>query len=235
MKPGSLPFIAGSGLIIIVAACQGPPPPIPQSPVQSSMYRHFALARDMRTFSVSGELDILRSTARELVETEESWGMPPGADAFVGRIHEAAGRVADAPDIVLAADAVAQVAAECGACHVANDVDLGSRFQTTAPLENGSVSRHMARLAWVSRLLWDGLIGPSDRTWATGAEALATAESFPGPVTQYVPQAETEGAAGRLRELGEQAAVTDNSGERAVLLARIWGVCADCHTQAGIH
>ena len=42
MRPGALAFVtAASGLLVILAGCR--PPMLPQSPVQSSMHRRFAL------------------------------------------------------------------------------------------------------------------------------------------------------------------------------------------------
>lgn len=215
-----------------LAGCAPDPVP-PQSPVQTTMYRHFALARDMRSFAVSGELDRLREVALELSEAEEAWGLPPGSADHLDRVRRSARQASEAGTLAEAQGATADLAQACGDCHLANQVDLGSRFRTVAPLSNGSVARHMNRLAWVSRLLWDGLIGPSERTWSTGAGALVDTSAFPGPTATHVPSSVVQESARALAELAAEAVVTEPQG-RPRLLERMWGVCTDCHAQAGI-
>lgn len=227
-------LLTAAGSALLAAACQAPPPAPPTAPVRTAMYRHFALARDLRTFSVTGELEMIRTVAAELARTEEAWGLPPGADARVARIKELARRAASSTDIADAHHAVSALAAECGACHLANDVDLGGRFQTAPPLADGSVARHMNYLAWISRLLWDGLVGPSQRTWTTGAGALVGDDAFPDPAARHVPPTEVERSARRLRDLGEEAVLAEDAASRANILAQVWDVCADCHLQAGV-
>ena len=164
------------GLALSLAACSAAPP-APQemvSPVQERMFRHFALARDLRSLAVAGDLDRIAVTAEELAAdaTEETWGLPPDSDRWLVELRAAATRAAEAENLEDATFAVAEVAALCGDCHVAHESGLGERFQTSAPYLDDPSVRHQNYLSWVSRLLWDGLVGPSERTWNTGAGAL---------------------------------------------------------------
>lgn len=220
---------------LLIAGCQpSSGPPTAASPVLEQMFAHFAMARDLRTAAVNGDMDQLRVTAEALADTEPTWGMPPGSETFRRDVHAAARRVAAAADMADAAQGVAQVAAQCGACHLANDGSLGEKFQVAAPLMNDPVTRHANRLSWASRLLWDGLVGPSEAMWRTGAAALASTEGIPAPRGTQVPAALVDRAGERLAGLGTDAAVAVDIGVRVRILGEIWATCADCHTQAGV-
>ncbi len=203
------------------------------SPVQERMFEHFGLARDLRVFATNGDLERLHVTAAELAGPEETWGMPPGADAYLERVRAAARRAAAAESRGEAARAVAEVAWSCGDCHLTNDASLGGRFQVAAPLVDDPAVRHTNYLSWVSRLFWDGLVGPSERMWNAGASALSGVEGVPAPRAEVAPEdLERDGAT--LRELGARALTVNDPMERVRLLADIWTTCASCHTQNGV-
>ncbi|HKJ03420.1 MAG TPA: hypothetical protein VJ997_13225, partial [Longimicrobiales bacterium] len=197
--PFALPFVA------LMSGCGSAAPPSVQSPVQTRMFSHFALAVDLRAFAVNGDLDRLRVTARELSVAEETWGLPPGSQPYVDTVHAAARRAAEASDLEAAARAVADVAMACGECHLANQTTLGQRFQVAAPLLTDPATRHTNYLSWVSRLLWDGVLGPSEAMWRTGAGALAGGDGMPAPRASHVPPSEVARAADILEELGVEA------------------------------
>lgn len=224
--------------VVMLAACQAAPTSSPRAPEPApspaTMHAHFALARDLVTFAVNGDLDRLRVTARELSTLEEARGIPAGAEAYVDRVHAAARAAGAAPTASAAAREVAEVARSCGECHLAYGTDLGVRFQDDPPSSSDPRGRHARHLSWVNRLLWDGLVGPSDRTWRTGADALAGTYGFPPPDATYVPRNVVARAADELRQLGKDAAAAESADARAGVLARVWVTCADCHTQAGI-
>lgn len=220
-------------LLAMTAACRPAPPPSLASPVQERMFEHFALARDLRVFATNGDLDRLRATATELAGLEETWGMPPRADAYLERMRAGARRAAAAGSRDEAATAVAEVAWACGDCHLTNDVSLGDRFQVAPPLVDDPAVRHTNYLSWVSRLLWDGLVGPSERMWNAGAGALTGVEGVPAPVAE-VPPGDLERDGATLRELGARALTVDEPSERVRLLADIWTTCASCHTRMGV-
>lgn len=224
-------------LAFLLPGCSTASPPADQveaTPVQERMFRHFALARDLRTFAVAGDLERLSVTAGALADEEEIEELPPGSDAYLQELRTAAGEAADATTLSDATFAVARVAATCGSCHLANDSELGSRFQTAQPYLDDPDVRHQNRLSWASRLLWNGLVGPSERTWTTGAGALAGEDGFPEPAASHIPASENAAASRTLREIGVQAVTADDLKTRVDLLARVWETCADCHTQAGI-
>ncbi|MDH5760049.1 MAG: hypothetical protein OEZ65_10710 [Gemmatimonadota bacterium] len=201
------------------------------------MHDHFALARDLRSWTVMGVQEALVETAGSLARSEGAWGLPPGSSEWTDTLRRAAGGAATAASVYDAAPAVAEVARLCGECHLAYQSGPGDRFQTTPPPRDGSAGRHMNYLAWSSRLLWDGLVAPSDRLWMAGARALAGAEGFPAPVSDRVPGEDVIEAGHRLRRLAADALEITNgdaSAARAEILAEVWRTCAACHQASGI-
>lgn len=227
----ALPLVA---TLALVAGCRSAAPPSVESPVQARMFSHFALAMDLRTFVVNGDLERLHVTAQELSVAEETWGLPPGSESYVETVHAAARRAAESADLTEASEAVARLALACGDCHLANQTTLGERFQVAAPLMTDPATRHTNYLSWVSRLLWDGVLGPSETMWRTGAGALAGGEGVPAPRGSYVPQSEVMRSAETLKNLGVEAVVAVDAPARARILASVWMECAGCHTQAGV-
>ncbi len=218
---------------LTASACQTPPPSV-ESPVQARMFEHFALARDLRVLVVAGDMDQLRLTAEGLATGEETWGMPPGSDPYLERIREAAQRAASAESTGDIAQAVADVARECGDCHVSVECTLGERFQVAEPLTDNPAIRHANRLSWVSRLLWDGLVGPAERMWLTGATALAATDGVPAPRGTHVPGDVLDRTGTQLMDLGGEALTEEDPVRRSEILAEVWTICTDCHAQAGI-
>jgi hypothetical protein len=198
------------------------------------MFEHFALARDLRVLLVAGDMAQLRLTAEALATTEETWGMPPGSDPYLARIQGAAQRAASSQSTEDIAQAVADVARECGDCHVAVESTLGERFRVAEPLTDNPAIRHANRLAWVSRLLWDGLLGPSERMWRTGASALADTDGVPDPRGTHVPAEILDRTGAHLMHLGSEALTEEDPVRRGEILAEVWTICTDCHVQAGI-
>lgn len=218
----------------LLAACQARTPATVAAPVPETAPPHFALAHDMITFAANGDLARLRTTAQELATEEPGEDMPAGAEPSLEEMRQAFRRAAEASEPAAAAHAVAQVAASCGACHLANAGTLGDRPPVPSPALISPATRHTSYLAWVSRLLWDGLAGPSESSWRTGAGALVGAGAFPPPYAEYVPADEVARAAALLQDLGVEAVVAPDADARADVLGRIWTACADCHVQAGI-
>lgn len=223
---------------LLMAACQAAPTsqaaaPSP-APAPAVMHEHFALARDLATFAMNGDLARLRVTAEELSTLEQTQDIPAGSEEGVEAMRAAARSAAAATTAEDAARGVADVAQACGACHTAAGTDLGSRFRDAAPMAPDRRGRHARTLSWINRLLWDGLVGPSDRTWRTGAGALAGPEGFPALDATYVPTDVVARAGEALRKLGADAVVAEGADARVRVLAGIWSTCADCHTEAGI-
>lgn len=215
--------------LVWLAACAGGPEPFEGSPTRGQMITHFDLALEAREHAVMGDVEAFRRAVEDLDELPPARDLPPELMLQFGPMRWEAREAARARTTEAAAMGAARVAQTCGDCHVANEAGLGERFTTGGPPPAGSVGRHMAGLSWASRLLWDGLVGPSDLTWYTGAEALIELGALPEGLDAVVPAPRIEEAEARLRQLGHRATQTASPEGRMVVLADVWATCADCH------
>lgn len=231
MFVGKRSTIAGVGLLLAGGACVARPAPHEGSPTRGQMISHFDYAVEARGAAIAGDVDAFRRAADALAELAPARDLPAEVMLQLGPMRWEAreGTRAETPEE--AAMAAARIAETCGTCHTANDIPLGDRFTLGGPPPAGSVGRHMGGLAWASRLLWDGLVGPSDRTWFTGAEGLVELGALPEGMRPMLPTGDVAVYAARLRQLGGRATLTRDPQERVEVLGEIWATCAGCHTE----
>ncbi|MDE3014942.1 MAG: hypothetical protein OXU33_12805 [Gemmatimonadota bacterium] len=212
-----------------VWACASRPDPYMGSPARGQMITHFDLALEVRQFALHGELEEFRRAARDLAELEPAHDLPAEIILQLGPMRWEAREAAMADTREEAAAGAAKIAQTCGTCHTENGVPLGERFTLGGPPPVGSPARHMAGLNWASRLLWDGLVGPSDRTWFAGAEGIKELGALPEalPTGQDANTVAAMGA--RLRQLADRAVTSRTAPERVEVLGDIWATCAACH------
>ena len=222
---------AAAGILtaLTLSACAGGPEPFEGSPTRGQMLSHFELALEAREEAIGGDLEGFRRTAAALAELGPARDLPAEVLLQLGPMRWEAREAARARTPEAAAAGAARIAQTCGDCHEANDVGLADRFTLGGPPPAGSTGRHMAGLAWASRLLWDGLVGPSDRTWYTGAEGLIELGALPEGLERVVAPAAVTEASIRLRQLGQQATLARDASARVEVLGDIWSTCAGCH------
>jgi len=215
--------------VVLAASCSSRPEPYMGSPSRGQMLTHFDLALEARGHAIGGDLERFRDVMEDLADLEPADDL--GADIILqlGPMRWEAREGALAENTAEAAVASAKLARTCGDCHVANDVPLGERFTIGGPPPAGTTQRHMGGLAWASRLLWDGLVGPSDETWFTGSEGLMELGSLPEGIRPLLPPGDFDVAGARLRQLGERGTLARDGDMRVEVLSEVWGVCADCH------
>jgi len=218
------------GVAALVWACAPRPAPYQGSPSRGQMITHFDLAVDARGYAIMGDLDAFRDAADDLAELQPADDLPAELWLQFGPLRYEARAGGQARTLEEAAMASARIAESCGACHEANGVGLGDRFTIGGPPPPGTTGRHMAGLAWASRLLWDGLIGPSDRTWSAGAEGLGELGVLPEGLPADLPAGDVRVASVRLQQLAERALLSFEPEERISVLGEIWATCAGCHT-----
>lgn len=224
----------GLGLAIALtsAACSSAPEPYMGSPTRGQMIAHFDLAVELRDHAIHGELQSFRTTAEALAGLDPADELPPEILLQLGPMRWEAQAGANARTNEAAAQAAAEIARTCGDCHAANDIPLGARFASGVPGSADDVRRHMAGLDRITELLWEGLIGPSDRTWAAGAEALLEAGALPDEMLEELSERDVRFASDRLQRLAREAAAATEPDYRVRALGEIWATCSECHATA---
>lgn len=218
--------------VLVGVGCAAAPEPFMGSPTRGQMIAHFDLAIELRGHAIRGDLQRFRSTAQDLADLDPARDLPTDVILQLGPMRWEAQAGASARTNEAAAQAAAEVARTCGDCHLANDAGLGDRFVAAAPQPSEDTERHMAGLAWTSRLLWEGLAGPSDRAWAAGADALMTGGALPDELLRALPDRDVQFASDRLQRLGREAAEAQEPEYRVRALGEIWATCSECHTRA---
>jgi len=194
------------------------------------MYGHFGHASEVQNAVIHGDLDAVRAPAEWLASHDAMDGLPKGSEAYLAGLRQAAAQAVGASDLPGAAKATAAIATACGDCH--SRYDVGPRFTPGAgpPDEGGSVSAHMIRHVWAADRMWEGLIGPSDASWAAGARSLADAPLEPHEVTGDAEQAPAAGAFAReVHDLGARAERTKGGKARGELYGELLTSCIGCH------
>jgi hypothetical protein len=194
----------------------------PETPADH-MQEHFAQVEAVRDALIAGDLSAAKEPASWLAGHEAMEGIPTGWEQHVAQMQRTAQLVVDAEAIEVAATATGEMGGICGGCH--QGLDEGAQFTiVVVPAEESGVVAHMLRHEWAVDRLWEGLIGPSDESWAAGAAALGEAALEP----QDTPE-EVGVLARRVHELGAEAVETFGFTDRAVLYGQLLTTCARCH------
>ncbi len=217
-------------LPFLFAACAGTTSTSSPAP----RHAHFALAHDLATFAVDGDLARLRIIAADMADSPDPPGLPGGSGSQVDAIRSAAHRAATDSTLTEATSAVTTLAASCGACHRDHTVAAGPGLRAATLRIRGPATRHEDYLGWVSDLLWSALVAPSNDAWETATGALAGADGVPAPHATFVPADEVARDRAVIRRAAIQAVTAKGLQERARYVARIWGTCTDCHVKASV-
>ena len=215
---------AGVCLLALTAAlaCNQGETPQAETPAEH-MQEHFAQVDAVRDALIAGDLAGSKEAADWLASHEVMDGIPEVWEQHVTQMQQAAATVVGAEDLATAAEATANMAGICGGCHMG--LDEGAQFTVVVvPSEESGVVAHMLRHEWAADRMWEGLIGPSDDSWAAGAGALGEAALEP----EGAP-AEVGELAEQVHQLGAEALVTSGFTSRAALYGKLMITCAQCH------
>ena len=226
------------GLLAIV-----PGSALPQEPgadntsnVGNHMHEHLGRITTIKTSIIMGDLDSVREPAKWIAEHESVSGLPENYQPYVESMRQNAREVVAASDLQSAATAVSNMAITCANCHQANDVTIAVSI-TAEPAEWGGTDVHMQRHQWGVDRMWDGLIGPSDKSWKQGANMLVDIPLYTYDVMDESASMEDTIAidtiAQRLHSLGGQGAYTNSPEDRSSMFGEVLETCAECHTKLG--
>lgn len=189
------------------------------------MQNHFDAANRLQHAMIQGDLGAARDAARAIENSGPVPGLDWDAASYLDRMRESARQVRMASRFDEAAEASAELAATCGACHIRGG---GPTLEgaTTAPAQDEDTRMHMVRHAWALDRMWEGLVTPSVDRWQAGARVLAESPIHAMEMTQDVGL-----LAARVHEMGQAAMDDRTPHERAERFAGIVSTCASCHAE----
>lgn len=199
--------------------------------LERRMHTEFAAAAQARDAIVAGKLLDARQPLIWLAAHEFQDPLPSAWEATVRRMQHAAARGAAASDLAVAANAVGAMAAACGTCH--RNLQRAPFFlgDETGRTQAGPASAsadvelrsRMHQHAWISRRLWEGLIGPWDGAWNAGCDELRQLRTSPSLPSTLQPRL------ARMQQFGEADCVAPDLAHRGAVYAKVITECGDCH------
>lgn len=217
---------------VVMTQAPAPPPGQPATALRPRMREHFVRGAAIRDAVIRADLAGVREPATWLAEHPQP-DLPASGQAFVGEMRRLSAQVAKAPDLPQAARGVAQLAANCGACHTA--VNVTPTLMAGLPRgEDDSLAGSMRKHYRAADLLYRGLVVPSDYSWTRGAGALTGDPVELALKRGATPQPEVEALSKQLIELAQEASKADNPKARAEVYGRMLATCSDCHQRQGI-
>jgi len=244
MSPRSLPvFLILPMFLVAVGACSDRTTPdaeadraskeYPREVLQAHMKDHFFKATEIQVAVINGDLAAVREPALWMAEHAKSAAMPDEWSQHASAMYAAASRAAEASDLMSAAQATAAMGAECGNCHRALGAEVGFAVDV-APSQGEGATPHMARHAWASGRMWEGLIASSGIVWDGGAEVLSEAPLAPAELSAELEVlAEVSEMEAAIHSMGAEAVGVSTPRERALLYGEFLGTCAVCHEKTG--
>lgn len=196
------------------------------------MRANFRLALDVRDAVVGGNLELAQQKARDLAWQDYKKVLPENWMGGVDKMQLAARQVAEAKDVVEAAQHVAELAATCGDCHARlegskDEPEQDHGFSAKGP---DDLQTRMARHERAADGMWFGLSMPSDPAWRGGARALTEAPLSAPEVEGKPVSAEVDAKMEAVRDLGRRALEAEQQPERVKVYGELLGKCAGCHT-----
>jgi len=198
------------------------------------MQEHFTQAKAIQEAVIDGDLEGLKTAAEWLASHEAAEGLPDGWEPYITEMQSAARRALEATDVNVAALAAATIAENCGSCHLA----VGARpllvLGSEVPQDPATVP-HMLGHLWGADRMWEGLIVPSDVSWANGVAPLAGDPLQPESLSDHAEYADDLRAlAIRVHELAAAGRDAEGQEARATIYGEFIATCAECHQMLGI-
>jgi cytochrome c553 len=206
-----------------------PPPPARfDDPAMAHyhMRRHFDDLRMVEQLFMAGKVDEGATLAYLLVRQTDDPGMLPWQPQSKA-VADAALALTTAESVDEGLRQVARVAEACAECHAhAQSLPLFAPAPDVPPNKPSREAR-MARHAWATDRLWEGMIGPNDDRWKAGLDVLA---ATPLP---FAPLNDAPALADRLQQLARDQLAQRSTTllhDRAIAYGEILVTCAACHS-----
>jgi len=194
--------------------------------VREHMHARYAASSNIELAIAFGDLQRASKEAAAIAALDE-----PDArnewQPYIANVRFAAERVAAAPDTIAAARASAELGKACAQCHEASSARIV--FPPERMPVGNKLAVQMASHHWATARLWDGLIGPSPTSWATGARGLVDARIAIVAEGDVPPELGVADDVQRLHLHARRAQTAKTLDERATEYGEILATCAGCH------
>ena len=195
--------------------------------VEQRMHARYTEALGVEASIARGDLDRARRQARVIdaldePELLERWR------PYLELVRVDAHRVAIAESLDTAAERAASLGRACARCHEASRARV-EFAEIAAPSAHATLAEDMSRHQWAALQMWEGLIGPDDALWRTGAAGLT---AMPANIlAQAMTRSESDDVddVARIKLYAARAPGTVDQDARADLFGRILATCAHCH------
>ena len=230
---GSLPKVTTAAFMVLLTACAGVPEREGMTSAQSHMYAHLDRTGEVHDALVRGDMEGARRGSDWLATHQETVRLPQGSEPYGSTMTSYAIQVREATDLEEAAVSAARMAGACGECH--REYAVGPRLLTGAPPPGGGGAKaEMALHVWASERMWNGLVGPDDYAWSSGASALTRGWLSPQDVVADPDsREEVRNLVQEVYELGTRAGTTSDPHQRAEVYGDFLTTCIDCHLLTG--
>jgi cytochrome c553 len=212
--------------LLFLGRAESAPPPL-----ASEMHARYVALTAARDAVIAGRLADAKTAIGPLTERDPTAPFPRAWDGWVVGVESAARTVASAPDLVSAANGVANVAAACASCHRATSGGPAVTEADDVPPQAWQPGQNMPLHRWAVGWMWLGLLADSDDAWLRGANELDD-----HPIDLRFDTARPGGAS-ELEQLvyvvANKALTTDVPADRAALFGNLLGVCSECHVRRG--
>ncbi len=234
--PATRSIWAGMCFLLLTASLVNAQEPGPaREAVVRHMHEHVNSVNDIRTAIIAGRLAGVREPANWLANHETVDGLPGNWRAFVTAFREQAVRVERAQSLVAAAMATSNLALTCAGCHAANDVKIEFERVEKPPNDLDDIATHMQRHRWAADRMWEGLYGPSERSWNEGVDMLLDVPLQPAEIkgTHGASHGELGPMAREVHLLGSRGIGAHLPEQRVQIYSHYLSLCASCHTMLG--
>ncbi|MBT8492879.1 MAG: hypothetical protein KJO07_07440 [Deltaproteobacteria bacterium] len=197
--------------------------------LRQRMHSHFVTLSQAKSAVVEGKLANAKKAAAAVWPEQNDGEVPDGWAPYIESIKGSLGLLQGATEIETAAQAVSAIGRACGDCHQSLGLQtLGPESTSPPPAE--SMGDYMRLHQWASDRMWEGLVGPSDDAWKSGANALATPLSPDKIPEEVLVKPGMDSLVRRIGQLSKAAAEPDLSGPtRQRIYGEFLGSCARCH------
>lgn len=219
---------------LAVAACGSRPSRAGRTPFQTHMAVHYERTAEIHDALVKGILAQARPAAGWISTHQETRRIPEGSGHFDALMRHYARQVFETSDLRAAFEATAQMGRTCGDCHRANGVTAAPALMASPPPAGGDPKGEMALHVWAARRMWDGLVGPDDRAWEEGSQALTRGWLQANQVVSSPQDRErVRSLLQTVYDIGSRGPAAADPQERARLYGEFLATCADCHRLTG--